>query len=157
MLPGLMMDYPLTLTRFMTRAKTFFPAGEIVSRLPDGHVHRYTYVDYCARAEKLGKALLGLGVVPGERVATLCWNHYRHLEAYYAVPCIGAVLHTLNLRLHPTELAYIARHAGDSVIIVDRSLSPLLEQFRAELPLLRYVVVLDLRARYGKHLKARTS
>jgi fatty-acyl-CoA synthase len=141
MLPGLMMDYPLTLTRFMTRAKTFFPAGEIVSRLPDGHIHRYTYVDYCARAEKLGKALLGLGVVPGERVATLCWNHYRHLEAYYAVPCIGAVLHTLNLRLHPTELAYIARHAGDSVIIVDRSLSPLLEQFRAELPLLRHVVV----------------
>src|SRR3954470_20993833 len=99
MLPGLMMDYPLTLTQFLTRAKTFFPAAEIASRLPDGSIHRYTYVDYCVRTEKLAKALVGLGVGPGERVATLGWNHYRHLEAYYAVPCIGAVLHTLNLRL----------------------------------------------------------
>ena len=68
MLPGLMMDYPLTLTAFLTRAKTFFPAAEVVSRLPDGRIHRYTYVDYCARAEKLCRALLGLGVVPGERL-----------------------------------------------------------------------------------------
>jgi fatty-acyl-CoA synthase len=141
MLPGLMMDFPLTLTHFLDRAKTFFPDREIVSRLPNGSLHRYTYRDYYARTCQLAHTLTKLGVKPGDRVATLGWNHYRHLEAYFAVPCIGAVLHTLNLRLHPSELAYIAAHAGDKVIIVDRSLLPLLDGFRKEIPTLENVIV----------------
>ena len=71
-----------------------------------------------------------LGLERGDRVATLCWNHYQHMEAYFGIPCGGFVLHTLNLRLHPNDLAYIATHAGDRAVIVDRSLLPLLEQFR---------------------------
>src|SRR5262249_27361272 len=136
MLSGLMMDFPLTLTHFLERAKTFFPEREIVSRLPtpSGRIQRYTYRDYYARTCQLAGALTKLGVKPGDRLATLGWNHYRHLEAYFAVPCIGAVLHTLNLRLHPSELSYIAAHAGDKVIIVDRSLVPLLDGFRKEIP-----------------------
>lgn len=141
MLSGLMMDFPLTLTHFLERARTFFPDREIVSHLPDGTLHRYTYRDYYGRTCQLARALSKLGVKPGDRVATLGWNHYRHLEAYFAVPCIGAVLHTLNLRLHPTELAYIAAHAGDKVIIVDRSLLPLLDGFRREVPTLEHVIV----------------
>ncbi len=143
MLPGLMMDYPLTLTHFLLRAKTFFGGREVVSRKPDGTLHRYTYADYYVRTEKLAKALLRLGVAPGDRVATLAWNHHRHLEAYYAVPGIGAVLHTLNLRLHPSELSYIAAHAQDSFIIVDRSLVPLLAQFRSDVRSLKRVIVMS--------------
>ena len=141
MLTGLMMEYPLTLTHFLRRARTFFPRREVVSRLPDGTLHRYTYADYYARTCRLASALGRIGVQPGDRVATLCWNHYRHLEAYFAVPGVGAVLHTLNLRLHPSELSYIARHAGDRVAIVDRSLLPLFNEFRREVPSLERVIV----------------
>jgi fatty-acyl-CoA synthase len=141
MLPGLMMDYPLTLTHFLERARRFFQRGEVVSRLPDGSLHRYTYAEYYARTCKLANALVRLGVRPGDRVASLSWNHYRHLELYFAVPGIGAVLHTLNLRLHPSELGYIAHHAGDRVIVVDRSLLPLFSEFRGKLPALEKVIV----------------
>ena len=141
MLPGLMMDYPLTLTHFLERSRQFFPRREVVSRLPDGSLHRYAYRDYHARTAQLARALTRLGVKPGDRVASLGWNHYRHLEMYFAVPCIGAVLHTLNLRLHPSELSYIAKHAGDKVAIVDRSLLPLFEAFRKEVPSLEHVIV----------------
>jgi fatty-acyl-CoA synthase len=141
MLPGLMMDYPLTLTHFLERARTFFPRAEVVSRLPDGAIHRYTYADYYRRTCKVAAALTKLGLSPGDRVATLSWNHYRHLELYFAVPGIGAVLHTLNLRLHPSELAYIAAHAGDRVVVVDRSLLPLFTEFRSKLPTLEHVIV----------------
>jgi fatty-acyl-CoA synthase len=141
MLPGLMMDYPLTLTHFLERARTFFPKREIVSRRSDGSLHRYTYADYYRRTCQLAQALLKLGVRPGDRVATLSWNHYRHLEAYFAVPCIGAVLHTLNLRLHTSELSYIAAHAGDRIVIVDRSLLPLLDGFRKDVKTLETVIV----------------
>ncbi len=82
------------------------------------------------RAKQLAVALQGLGLERGDRVATLCWNHHQHLEAYFGIPCGGFVLHTLNLRLHPNDLAYIATHANDRAVIVDRSLLPLLEQFK---------------------------
>jgi fatty-acyl-CoA synthase len=142
MLPGLMMDFPLTLTHFLERGRTYFPAREIVSRSPSGTLHRYTYADYYARVCQLAGALRRLGVGPGDRVATLGWNTHRHLEAYYAVPCLGAVLHTLNLRLHPSELAYIANHARDKVMLVDRSMVPLLEGFRKDVASLERVVVM---------------
>jgi len=142
MLPGLMMDYPLTLTHLLERGKTFFSRREIVSRSPEGALTRYTYADYYARACQLASALRRLGVGPGERVATLGWNGRRHLEAYYAVPCLGAVLHTLNPRLHPSELSYIANHAGDKVLLVDRSLLPLAASFRKEVRSLEKVIVM---------------
>jgi fatty-acyl-CoA synthase len=138
---GLMMEAPLLLTHILERARDLFPRTEVVWRQPDKELRRYTYADFYSRAAKLANALTRLGVKAGDRVASLCWNHGPHLEAYLAVPSMGAVLHTLNLRLHPSELAYIARHAEDSVVIVDRSLLPLFEKFRAEVPSIRHVIV----------------
>ncbi|ATB50452.1 long-chain fatty acid--CoA ligase [Corallococcus macrosporus] len=141
MLPGRMMDFPLTLSHLLERARTFFPGSEIVSRNPDKSLHRYTYADFHERTCRLANALTRLGVKAGDRVATLSWNHYRHLEVYYGVPCMGAVVHTLNLRLHPNDLGYIARHAEDSVVVVDRSLLPLFEKFKDAVPSIRHVIV----------------
>ena len=142
MLTGRMMDFPLTLTHFLERARTYFGRSELVSRLPDKSLHRYTYADFYRRTCRLAHALTRLGVKPGDRVASLCWNHSRHLELYFGVPSMGAVLHTLNLRLHPNDLAYIARHAEDRVIVVDRSLLPLLEKFIASVPSVQHVIVI---------------
>ena len=111
MLDGLMMDFPLTLTHFLDRAARLFPRTQVVSRLPDKSLHRCTWADITQRSAQLADALTRLGVQRGDRVATLCWNHRQHLEAYLGVPAMGAVVHTLNLRLHPTELGYIAHHA----------------------------------------------
>ena len=140
---GLMMDFPLTLPPILRRAETFFGEREIVTRLPDRSFHRYTYRDMARRAKQLAVALRKLGLDPGDRVATLCWNHYQHLEAYFGIPCGGFVLHTLNLRLHPNDIGYIANHAGDRVVIVDRSLVPLLEQWKDETPIEHVFVVED--------------
>ncbi|MBZ4419292.1 long-chain fatty acid--CoA ligase [Myxococcus sp. RHSTA-1-4] len=141
MLAGRMMDFPLTLTHFLERARTFYPRSEIVSRNPDKSLHRYTFADFYKRTCRLANALTRLGVKPGDRVATLSWNHYRHLEVYFGVPAMGAVVHTLNLRLHPNDLGYIARHAEDTVLVVDRSLLPLFEKFAAQVPSIRHVIV----------------
>jgi acyl-CoA synthetase (AMP-forming)/AMP-acid ligase II len=140
---GLMMDYQLTLPPVMRRAETFFADREIVTRLPDRSFHRYTYRDLGRRARQLSVALGRLGLRRGDRVGTLCWNHYQHLEAYFGIPCGGFVLHTLNLRLHRDDLAFIARHAGDRAVIVDRSLVPLLEEFRSETAIEHVLVVED--------------
>ena len=113
MLTGRMMDFPLTLTHFLERARTYFGRSEVVSRQPDKSLHRYTYADFYRRTCKLAHALARRGVKPGDREASLSWNHHRHLELYFAVPSMGAVIHTLNLRLHPNDLGYIARHAED--------------------------------------------
>jgi fatty-acyl-CoA synthase len=142
MTPGRMMDFPLTLTHLLDRARRYFPRTEIVSRGPDGKLHRQTWSDTYDRSCQLAHALARLGVKEGDRVATLAWNHNRHLEAYYAVPMMGAIVHTLNLRLHPTEIGYIARHAGDSVLLVDRSLLPLCNQFIETVPSIRHVIVM---------------
>jgi fatty-acyl-CoA synthase len=137
---GLMMDYPLTLVHLLERAGTFFHAQEIVSRLPDESVVRTTWGEVYRRVHKLANALRRLGVNPGDRVGTLGWNHSRHLEAYFAAPAMGAVLHTVNPRLHPSELAYIVNHAEDQVLFVDEVLLPVFERFRAEVSP-RHVVV----------------
>jgi fatty-acyl-CoA synthase len=139
---GRMMDFPLTLTHFLERARSTFARGEIVSRRPDGSIERTTYGAMCARASRLANALTRLGVKKGERVATLAWNHARHLEVFSTVPAMGAVLHTLNLRLAPHDLAYIASHAEDRVVIVDECLVPLLLQFVAQVPSIRNVIVM---------------
>jgi acyl-CoA synthetase (AMP-forming)/AMP-acid ligase II len=127
---GLMMDYQLTLPTLLRRVESYFGGKEVVTRLPDKSFHRYTYADMTRRAKQLAVALGGLGLERGDRVATLCWNHYQHLEAYFGIPCGGFVLHTLNIRLHPDDIGYIASHAGDRVLIVDASLAPLVERFR---------------------------
>ena len=136
------MDFQLTLPVIQRRAEEFFGAKEIISRLPDRSFHRYTYADFVRRAKQLTLALRELGVQPGERVATFAWNHHQHLEAYFGVPVAGAVLHTLNLRLHPTDLTYIVNHAEDQVILVDKTLFPLFERFRAQIAP-RHVIVIS--------------
>jgi fatty-acyl-CoA synthase len=140
---GLMMHFPLTLPPLLRRAETFFGDNEVVSRLPDRSFHRYTYRDMAGRAKQLAVALRKAGLERGDRVGTLCWNHYQHLEAYFGIPCGGFVLHTLNLRLHPNDIGYIANHAGDRAVIVDRSLLPLLEKFKGETRIEQVFVVED--------------
>ena len=135
---GTMMDYPLTLNSILERAGKFFPDVEIVSRCP---AHRYAYRDFYARSLALCAGLRKAGLKPGDRVATLVWNRSQHLECYFGVPVAGGVVHTLNLRLHPDELAYIANHAGDRFLIVDEPLLPVLEKFRAKVNFERAFVV----------------
>src|SRR5438093_9163275 len=137
---GLMMEYPLTLFALLERAGRLFPGVEIVSRQPDKSVKRSTYGDFYRRTHQLAGALRRLGIRDGDRVATLAWNHDRHLEAYFGIPAAGGVFHTLNPRLHPSDLAYIVNHAGDSVLMVDDVLLPVYERFRAEVHP-RHVVV----------------
>ena len=138
---GLMMDFPLTTDALLRRAEALGGAREIVSRLPDRSLHRYPYTDFVARTKRLATALMRLGLQPGDRVATLCWNHHAHLEAYFGIPLAGGVLHTLNLRLHHDDLAYIVSHAGDRFLIVDATLLPLLGKFRSQVALEQVIVV----------------
>jgi fatty-acyl-CoA synthase len=140
---GLMMDYELTLPPLLRRAEMLFGDKEIVTRLPDKSFHRYTYADMARRAKQLATALKKAGLERGDRVATLCWNNYQHYEAYFGIPCGGFVLHTLNLRLHPSDIAYVAKHAGDRAVIVDQSLLPLLEKFKDETDIEKVFVVED--------------
>ena len=136
-----MMDYPLTLTQYLERAGTLLSAGEIVTRLPDKSLHRYRYGDFHRRARQLASALAHAGLKRGDPVATMMWNNYPHLEAYFGVPCAGGVLHTLNFRLHPGDIAYIANHAGDRFVFVDDVLLPLFEKVRSEIAAERVFVV----------------
>jgi len=140
---GLMMDYALTITAMLRRTESMFGHKEIVSRRADRTIERSTYALALGRARRLASALQRLGVGRGDRVATLCWNHLRHLEAYFGVPCSGAILHTLNIRLHIDELSYIATHGGDVAVIVDQSLVPLVEQLRKTVPFRHVIVVRD--------------
>ncbi|HEV8147716.1 MAG TPA: AMP-binding protein, partial [Bryobacteraceae bacterium] len=139
---GLMMNTPLTLTPLLERAGRLFAKKEIVSRTDEG-MHRYTYADFYARVHRLAWTLKAMGIQPGDRVGTLCWNSYRHLEMYFAVTCYGAVLHTLNLRLASDQLAYIINHADDRVIFSDESLTNLLDPIRDELKGVREIIELD--------------
>ena len=128
---GLMMDdYPLTLTAVVERAEQLSPGRKVVSRRPDGSVHRTTMGDCAQRARRLAGALAELGVGEGDRVATLLWNQPEHVELYFAIPLMGAVLHTLNPRLHPGELSFIVSDADDRVIVVDETLLEAFEGFR---------------------------
>jgi fatty-acyl-CoA synthase len=140
---GLMMNYPLTLTHILERSAKIYPHREIASRVHDGSMQRYTYRDFHRRVHRLAHALKSLGVEAGDRIGTLCWNSSRHLELYFAVPCAGCVLHTLNLRLAADQLTYIINHAEDRVIFADASLLPILESIRSELRSVRHIVVLN--------------
>ena len=126
-LMGQMMSQPLLISSIIKHADRYFGKNEIVSRRVEGDIHRYTYHDCHTRSKKLANALRGLGVQMGERVATMAWNGYRHLEAYYAVSGSGAVLHTLNPRLFPEQIAYITNHAEDQYLIFELTFLPLIE------------------------------
>ncbi|MGE4239429.1 long-chain-fatty-acid--CoA ligase [Ramlibacter sp.] len=135
-----MMDDELSLNHLLERAGRLFGESVIVSRLPDKSLVRHTYAQWYQRTRALAAALQGLGIAKGDRVATLCWNHHAHLEAYFAVPAAGAVLHTLNLRLAPAEIGWIAADGGARVLVVDDILLPLYRQF-AHLHRFEHVVV----------------
>jgi fatty-acyl-CoA synthase len=138
---GTMMDFPLTLPTILERAAKIFPRVEIVSRKPDKTIVRTCYGEFYRRARRLASALTALGMKPGDRVASMMWNHSGHLEAFFGVPCAGGILHTLNLRLHPDEIAAIANHARDRFLIIDDVLLPVYEKFRDAAPFEKVVVV----------------
>ena len=138
---GLMMDYPLTVNSVFRRAETMARQREIVTRLADKSLHRYTYGEFAQRTRRLAAALQSLGLRSGDRVATLGWNHYQHLEAYFGIPLAGGVLHTLNLRLHHDELAYIVNHAEDRIVLVDESLLPLWNKVRPQVDVKQTIVM----------------
>src|SRR5258707_8054586 len=138
---GLMMDFPLTVPALLERAGHIFGKVEIVTRRPDRSLARTTWRDLYGRARRLANALTGLGLQRGDRVASLLWNQSEHVEAYFGVPIAGGVLHTLNLRLHPDEIAFIASHAGDRFLIVDDVLLPVYEKFRGRVEFERVIVV----------------
>ena len=138
---GLMMDFPLSIPSIIRRAETLFGPKTIATRLPDRTVVRATYANVLGRARRLAAALGGLGIRPGDRVATLAWASQQHLEAYLAIPSAGAVLHTLNLRLHHDDLIYIVNDAKDRVLLVDESLLPLWERVRPHVDVEQVVVM----------------
>jgi fatty-acyl-CoA synthase len=138
---GTMMDFQLTLPAILERSSKLFHRVEIVSRRPDRSVVRTTYGDFYRRARRLADALTKLGLRPGDRVASMMWNHSGHLEAFFGVPCAGGILHTLNLRLHPHEIATIANHAADRFLLLDDVLLPTFEKCRADVPFERVIVV----------------
>ena len=142
---GLMMDYPLVLTSVLQRAQRISPRVEVVSRLESGALQRYTYADFFERVVRLMDVLRDLGVRPGERVGTFAWNSHRHLELYFAIPCLGAVLHTINVRLTKEQLAYIVGHAGDELIFADASLLDALVPLAGSAEAPRIVVLEDER------------
>jgi fatty-acyl-CoA synthase len=135
-----MMDVPLTVTAIMRHGTTAYGDSEVVTLTAAG-TRRQTYRETGARVAQLANALRGLGVDGDQRVATLMWNNSEHLEAYLAIPSMGAVLHTLNLRLDPQVIGYIADHAGDDIVIVDPSLAPLLAQVLPHAPAIRHILV----------------
>ncbi len=122
---GQMLQQPLLISSLLRHAERHHGTQQVVSRRVEGDIHRCTYAELASRSRRLAQALAALGMAPGVRVGTLAWNTYRHLELYYAVSGSGAVLHTLNPRLHPDQLAWIADHAEDQVLCFDKTFLPL--------------------------------
>jgi fatty-acyl-CoA synthase len=138
---GLMQHDPLTVNRIFERAMTLFPRQQIVTKTPDG-LHRESYEEFGERVGRLASALAYLGVKPGDRVGSFGFNTWRHQELYFAVPCMGAVLHTLNIRLHPDQVAWIANHAEDRLVFVDAVLLPVFAKIAPSLTTVERIVVM---------------
>jgi acyl-CoA synthetase (AMP-forming)/AMP-acid ligase II len=152
-LMGQMMSQPLMISSILEFAERHYGSSEIVSRRVEGDLHRYTYRDCAQRARQMARALEGLGVAMGDRVATLAWNGYRHLELYYAVSGSGAVLHTINPRLHPEQIAYIVNHAEDQYLFFDLTFLPLIEAVAAHCKTVKAFVLMSDRAHMPKETK----
>ena len=137
-----MMQMPLLVSSILTHAARYHGDTEIVSQTVEGALHRYTYADASRRAQAMANVLGRLDVGPGDRVGTLAWNGFRHLELYYAVSGIGAVIHTLNPRLFPEQIAWIINHARDTVVFFDLSFLPLVEALAPQCPSVRHWIVM---------------
>jgi fatty-acyl-CoA synthase len=140
---GLMQTYPLTIPHFFDRAERLFPDKEVVTAAAGGVIERVSYGDWADRTRRLGGVLDSLGISGAGRVGTFAWNTARHLELYFAAPCTGRVLHTLNIRLFPEQVTYVANHAGDEIIFVDRSLLALLWPLAETFETVNHFVVMD--------------
>ncbi|MEM9635226.1 MAG: long-chain fatty acid--CoA ligase [Pseudomonadota bacterium] len=141
---GLMMHRPLKVADLITFAADTYPSGEIISVRTEGDVHRTTYQESARRVAQLAHGLKNLGVVPGDRIATLAWNGYRHFELYYAISGIGAICHTINPRLPAEQMLYIVNHAEDRLLFVDLTFVPILERLASHLPKnLRFIIMTD--------------
>src|SRR5213593_4980221 len=138
----LMMHYPLTIQHIFERTRRLFPKKTLATRVPGVGLVRSTYADFAERTRRLAGALKALGVGKGDRVGTFAWNSHRHLEAYFAPPLMGAVLHTVNIRLSAQDITYIVNHAADRVLIVDASCWPTLEPIRKKLETVEHVIVM---------------
>jgi len=141
MIRATMQRVPLSLNHFLERAGKLFPESEIVSRLPDKSLKRHRFADFYRRSRRLAAALLAAGLNKGDRVATLSWNHYAHLECYFGIPAAGGVMHTLNLRLSPDDIGWIATHAKDRFLVVDDVLLPLFRQLEGRAKFEKVIVV----------------
>lgn len=139
---GLMQSQPLLISSLIEFAARNHADGEIVSRRVEGDIHRYTYKDLAARSRQLANKLDVMGLVPGERVASLAWNGYRHMEMYFGVSGSGRVLHTINPRLHPEQVAWIVNHAEDKVLCFDLTFLPIIQAVHAKCPQVQQWVVL---------------
>ncbi|MGH8318577.1 MAG: AMP-binding protein [Steroidobacteraceae bacterium] len=139
---GLMQNHPLLISSLIEHAAVAHPHAEIVSRTPAGGMRRHTYPEIAMRAGQVAGALTLLGVTEGTRLGTLAWNTHRHLELFYGISGIGAVLHTVNPRLYPEQIEYIVNHAGDSYLFVDASFVPLIERLAPRLESVRTFVIL---------------
>ncbi|MFS0762666.1 long-chain fatty acid--CoA ligase [Peribacillus phoenicis] len=138
-----MMDTPLIMTQIIERAEKYFPNKEVVSRT-DGGIHTFTYAEIAERTRRLTSNLEKFGIQTGDRIGTLAWNHHRHLEAYFAIPCHGAVLHTINMRLSPQHVSYIVNSAEDRLLLIDPDVIPLLEAIKDELTTVEgYIIMTD--------------
>ncbi|PIC80485.1 fatty-acid--CoA ligase [Sporosarcina sp. P18a] len=137
-----MMQTPLILSTFITRAERFFPNKMIISRTGEQSIQRFTYREWAKRTRKLSNALTQLGMEHGTKVGTFAWNHHRHLEAYFAVPCTGAILHMINIRLSPEHIMYIINHAEDEILLVDAEFFPHLEKMAPMLKTVKHFVVM---------------
>jgi len=141
-IPGLMQDVPLLTTAILTHAETAHGRVEIVSRTVEGRVHRYDYAGLAARTRQLARGLQGLGVNSGDRIATLAWNTHRHLELFYAVPGLGAVLNTVNPRLFDDQIVYVLEHAESTVLFYDATFAPLVERLAGRLSTVKTFVLM---------------
>ena len=149
---GLMQDWPLTVDKILDHAKAWHGGREIVSRSVEGPIVRTTYAEVYERAKRVSNALLGLGILPGDRVATLAWNTARHIEAWYGIMGMGAVCHTLNPRLFAEQLVYIINHADDRIILTDLTFLPILASIRDQIPGVKHIIVLSDEANLGDSL-----
>jgi 3-(methylthio)propionyl---CoA ligase len=149
---GLMMQQPLLVSTLLTHAERHHGEQEIVSRRVEGDVHRTTYRELAQRARRMANALAARGIKHGDRIATLAWNGYRHMELYYAVSGSGSVLHTMNPRLHPDQVVWIADHAEDQILFFDLTFLPLIEAIAPRVATIKAFVVMTDRA----HMPATT-
>ncbi len=153
---SLMMDRPLTLPSILEYAACYHPDRQVVDRMVEGPIHRYGYANALARTKRMAGALVAMGVKPGDRVATLAWSTHRHFELYFAVTGIGAILHTINPRLHPDQVVWVANHAEDAFLFFDNTFASLVAELQPRLPLVQAFVAMTDRENLPPAAPART-